>query len=127
MLTSCEDGVCRLWSETLLPEDSLLGGQISENTHSFSSTLPGLTGNKDKIQHALEVGAGTDCTLTKTPSDKALVLILLLSLVCSVHPPLEAFTPWTTTILRPGGAQRAAAHSAGHAGRAHEPQHRPPR
>nr|XP_043886318.1 dmX-like protein 2 isoform X3 [Solea senegalensis] len=54
MLTSCEDGVCRLWSETLLPEDSLLGAQISENTHSFSSSLPGLAGNKDKIQHALE-------------------------------------------------------------------------
>ncbi|XP_020496876.2 dmX-like protein 2 isoform X4 [Labrus bergylta] len=54
LLTSCEDGVCRLWSETLLPEDSQLGGQISENTHSFSSSLPGLAGNKDKIQHALE-------------------------------------------------------------------------
>ncbi|XP_034536056.1 dmX-like protein 2 isoform X3 [Notolabrus celidotus] len=54
LLTSCEDGVCRLWSETLLPEDSLLGGQISENTHSYSSSLPGLAGNKDKIQHALE-------------------------------------------------------------------------
>ncbi|XP_028298160.1 dmX-like protein 2 isoform X3 [Gouania willdenowi] len=54
LLTSCEDGVCRLWSETLLPEDSLLGGQISENTQSFSSSLPGLGGNKDKIQHALE-------------------------------------------------------------------------
>ncbi|KAM4744267.1 dmX-like protein 2 isoform 2-T2 [Anableps anableps] len=54
LLTSCEDGVCRLWSETLLPEDSLLGGQITENTHSFSSSLPGLGGNKDKIQHALE-------------------------------------------------------------------------
>ncbi|XP_033181830.1 LOW QUALITY PROTEIN: dmX-like protein 2 [Anabas testudineus] len=54
LLTSCEDGVCRLWSETLLPEDSLLGGQISENSHSFSSSLPGLAGNKDKIQHALE-------------------------------------------------------------------------
>ncbi|XP_053178475.1 dmX-like protein 2 isoform X1 [Scomber japonicus] len=54
LLTSCEDGVCRLWSETLLPEDSLLGGQISENTHSFSSSLPGLAGGKDKIQHALE-------------------------------------------------------------------------
>ncbi|XP_059928097.1 dmX-like protein 2 isoform X6 [Gadus macrocephalus] len=51
LLSSCEDGVCRLWSETLLPEDTLLGGQISENTHTFSSTLPG---NKDKIQHALE-------------------------------------------------------------------------
>ncbi|TDH16870.1 hypothetical protein EPR50_G00002570 [Perca flavescens] len=54
LLTSCEDGVCRLWSETVLPDDSLLGGQISENTHSFSSSLPGLAGNKDKIQHALE-------------------------------------------------------------------------
>ncbi|XP_072237004.1 dmX-like protein 2 isoform X4 [Leuresthes tenuis] len=54
LLTSCEDGVCRLWSETLLPEDSLLGGQISENAQSFSSSLPGLAGNKDKIQHALE-------------------------------------------------------------------------
>ncbi|KAJ3593834.1 hypothetical protein NHX12_006168 [Muraenolepis orangiensis] len=51
LLTSCEDGVCRLWSETLLPEDTLLGGQISENTHTFSSSLPG---NKEKIQHALE-------------------------------------------------------------------------
>nr|XP_054588314.1 dmX-like protein 2 isoform X3 [Nothobranchius furzeri] len=54
LLTSCEDGVCRLWSETLLPEDSLLGGQITENTQSFSTSLPGLAGNKDKIQHALE-------------------------------------------------------------------------
>ncbi|XP_069561811.1 dmX-like protein 2 isoform X1 [Brachyistius frenatus] len=54
LLTSCEDGVCRLWSETLLPEDSLLAGQISENAQSFSSSLPGLAGNKDKIQHALE-------------------------------------------------------------------------
>uniref|UniRef100_A0AAV2LMB7 RAVE complex protein Rav1 C-terminal domain-containing protein n=1 Tax=Knipowitschia caucasica TaxID=637954 RepID=A0AAV2LMB7_KNICA len=53
LLTSCEDGVCRLWSETLLPEDSLLGGQVSENAQSFSSSLPGF-GGKDKIQHALE-------------------------------------------------------------------------
>ncbi|XP_063044678.1 dmX-like protein 2 [Engraulis encrasicolus] len=53
LLTSCADGICRLWSETLLPEDSLLGGQISENSTSFSSSLPGL-GGKDKIQHALE-------------------------------------------------------------------------
>lgn len=58
LLTSCEDGVCRLWSETLLPEDSLLGGHISENSHSYSSSLPGLGGNKDKIQHALEVWSG---------------------------------------------------------------------
>uniref|UniRef100_A0AAY4EI42 RAVE complex protein Rav1 C-terminal domain-containing protein n=1 Tax=Denticeps clupeoides TaxID=299321 RepID=A0AAY4EI42_9TELE len=54
LLTSCQDGICRLWSETLLPEDSLLGGLISENTTSFSSSLPNLGGQKDKIQHALE-------------------------------------------------------------------------
>jgi len=54
LLTSCADGICRLWSETLLPEDSLLGGQISENSTSISSTLPNVA-QKDKIQHALEV------------------------------------------------------------------------
>ncbi|XP_026865664.2 dmX-like protein 2 isoform X1 [Electrophorus electricus] len=53
LLTSCVDGICRLWSETLLPEDSLLGGQITENSTSFSSSLP-CSGQKDKIQHALE-------------------------------------------------------------------------
>ncbi|KTF75407.1 hypothetical protein cypCar_00029673 [Cyprinus carpio] len=53
LLTSCADGICRLWSETLLPEDSLLGGQISENSSSFSSSLPNIA-QKDKIQHALE-------------------------------------------------------------------------
>ncbi|XP_052387583.1 dmX-like protein 2 isoform X5 [Carassius gibelio] len=53
LLTSCADGICRLWSETLLPEDSLLGGQISENSTSFSSSLPNFA-QKDKIQHALE-------------------------------------------------------------------------
>ncbi|XP_015198420.2 dmX-like protein 2 isoform X3 [Lepisosteus oculatus] len=54
LLTSCQDGICRLWSETLLPEDSLLGGQISESSTSFSSSLPHLGSQKDKIQHALE-------------------------------------------------------------------------
>ncbi|XP_023669731.2 dmX-like protein 2 isoform X1 [Paramormyrops kingsleyae] len=54
LLTSCQDGICRLWSETLLPEDSLLGGHISENATSFSSSLPNAGGQKDKIQHALE-------------------------------------------------------------------------
>ncbi|XP_052007916.1 dmX-like protein 2 isoform X1 [Xyrauchen texanus] len=53
LLTSCADGICRVWSETLLPEDSLLGGQISDNSTSFSSSLPN-TAQKDKIQHALE-------------------------------------------------------------------------
>uniref|UniRef100_A0A4W5KEY0 Uncharacterized protein n=1 Tax=Hucho hucho TaxID=62062 RepID=A0A4W5KEY0_9TELE len=78
LLTSCEDGVCRLWSETVLPEDSILGGQITENT--YSSSLPGL-GGKDKIQHALEVETtqythththtGTPNTHTRTPNTPA--------------------------------------------------------
>ncbi|RXM95587.1 DmX-like protein 2 [Acipenser ruthenus] len=52
--TAGKDGVCRLWSETLLPEDSLLGGQITESSTSSSSSLPHLGNQKDKIQHALE-------------------------------------------------------------------------
>ncbi|XP_028679377.1 dmX-like protein 2 isoform X1 [Erpetoichthys calabaricus] len=54
LLTSCQDGICRLWSETLLPEDSLLGGQIAESSTTSSSCLPHLGNQKDKIQHALE-------------------------------------------------------------------------
>ncbi|XP_038669449.1 dmX-like protein 2 isoform X2 [Scyliorhinus canicula] len=55
LLTSCQDGVCRLWAETLLPEDSLLGGQMTESTISTStSNLPLGGSQKDKIQHALE-------------------------------------------------------------------------
>ncbi|XP_053318196.1 dmX-like protein 2 [Spea bombifrons] len=52
LLTSCQDGICRIWSETLLPEDSLLGGQIIE--HSSSSSSLTYAGKKDKIEHALE-------------------------------------------------------------------------
>ncbi|PIO29063.1 hypothetical protein AB205_0198710, partial [Aquarana catesbeiana] len=53
LLTSCQDGICRLWAETLLPEDSLLGGQIIE--HGSSSSSLSFTGKqKDKIEHALE-------------------------------------------------------------------------
>ncbi|KAM8972061.1 dmX-like protein 2 isoform 2-T2 [Pelodytes ibericus] len=53
LLTSCHDGICRLWAETLLPEDSLLGGQIIE--HSSSSSSPAYAGRqKDKIEHAIE-------------------------------------------------------------------------
>ncbi|KAM4746857.1 dmX-like protein 2 isoform 2-T2 [Rhinophrynus dorsalis] len=53
LLTSCQDGICRLWAETLLPEDSLLGGQIIEHTSSISS-LSFVGKPKDKIEHALE-------------------------------------------------------------------------
>uniref|UniRef100_A0A8B9GKE8 Dmx like 2 n=1 Tax=Amazona collaria TaxID=241587 RepID=A0A8B9GKE8_9PSIT len=56
LLTSCLDGICRLWSETLLPEDTLLGEQICEtSTSSISSTISQSGKQKDSIQHALEV------------------------------------------------------------------------
>uniref|UniRef100_A0A8D0L678 Dmx like 2 n=1 Tax=Sphenodon punctatus TaxID=8508 RepID=A0A8D0L678_SPHPU len=55
LLTSCHDGICRLWAETLLPEDSLLGEQICEtSTSSITSSLPHSGRQKDRIQHALE-------------------------------------------------------------------------
>uniref|UniRef100_A0A8C9A390 Dmx like 2 n=1 Tax=Prolemur simus TaxID=1328070 RepID=A0A8C9A390_PROSS len=55
LLTSCHDGVCRLWAETLLPEDCLLGEQICETTtSSIASNLPHAGRHKDRIQHALE-------------------------------------------------------------------------
>ncbi|XP_063782145.1 dmX-like protein 2 isoform X1 [Pseudophryne corroboree] len=53
LLTSCQDGICRLWAETLLPEDSLLGGQIIDYGSSCSS-LSFAGKQKDKIEHALE-------------------------------------------------------------------------
>ncbi|KAM9064953.1 dmX-like protein 2 isoform X1 [Sarcophilus harrisii] len=55
LLTSCQDGICRLWAETLLPEDCLLGEQICEtSTSSIASSLSHSGRQKDRIQHALE-------------------------------------------------------------------------
>ncbi|XP_068954155.1 dmX-like protein 2 isoform X3 [Petaurus breviceps papuanus] len=55
LLTSCQDGICRLWAETLLPEDCLLGEQICEtSTSSIASNLSQSGRQKDRIQHALE-------------------------------------------------------------------------
>ncbi|XP_066885969.1 dmX-like protein 2 isoform X4 [Kogia breviceps] len=55
LLTSCHDGVCRLWAETVLPEDCLLGEQICETTTSSSaSNLTHAGRHKDRVQHALE-------------------------------------------------------------------------
>ncbi|XP_074862571.1 dmX-like protein 2 isoform X2 [Carettochelys insculpta] len=55
LLTSCHDGICRLWVETLLPEDTLLGEQICEtSSSSISSSLLHSGKQKDRIQHALE-------------------------------------------------------------------------
>nr|XP_016852002.1 PREDICTED: dmX-like protein 2 isoform X2 [Anolis carolinensis] len=57
LLTSCHDGICRLWAETLLPEDTLLGEQICETSTSSissSSSFSHSGRHKDNIQHALE-------------------------------------------------------------------------
>ncbi|KAM6182022.1 dmX-like protein 2 isoform 5-T5 [Erethizon dorsatum] len=55
LLTSCHDGVCRLWAETLLPEDCLMGEQICETTTAgIASPLSHAGRHKDRIQHALE-------------------------------------------------------------------------
>ncbi|XP_061451733.1 dmX-like protein 2 isoform X7 [Rhineura floridana] len=57
LLTSCHDGICRLWAETLLPEDSLLGEQICETSTSSigsNSSFSRSGRHKDNIQHALE-------------------------------------------------------------------------
>ncbi|XP_004639054.1 dmX-like protein 2 isoform X2 [Octodon degus] len=55
LLTSCHDGVCRLWAETLLPEDCLMGEQICEtSTSSIATPLSHAGRHKDRIQHALE-------------------------------------------------------------------------
>uniref|UniRef100_A0A5F8HIB8 Dmx like 2 n=1 Tax=Monodelphis domestica TaxID=13616 RepID=A0A5F8HIB8_MONDO len=59
LLTSCQDGICRLWAETLLPEDCLLGEQICEtSTSTIASNLSHSGRHKDRIQHALEVLKG---------------------------------------------------------------------
>ncbi|XP_044294884.1 dmX-like protein 2 isoform X2 [Varanus komodoensis] len=57
LLTSCHDGICRLWAETVLPEDTLLGEQICETSTSSISSSASFSHSgrhKDNIQHALE-------------------------------------------------------------------------
>ncbi|XP_062998573.1 dmX-like protein 2 isoform X2 [Elgaria multicarinata webbii] len=57
LLTSCHDGICRLWAETVLPEDTLLGEQICETSTSSISSSASVSHSgrhKDNIQHALE-------------------------------------------------------------------------
>lgn len=110
LLTSCADGICRVWSETLLPEDSLLGGQISENSTSVSSSLPNIA-QKDKIQHALEVSntqhvSGVSVSEFWRVCDNNLCLR-------SVHPSPQASAQGPEEIVRPGRPHRASAESAG--------------
>uniref|UniRef100_A0A670KF63 Dmx like 2 n=1 Tax=Podarcis muralis TaxID=64176 RepID=A0A670KF63_PODMU len=69
LLTSCLDGICRLWAETLLPEDSLLGEQICETSTSSissSSSFSRSGRHKDNIQHALEGQRRSSVLITHT-------------------------------------------------------------
>ncbi|NWU93298.1 DMXL1 protein, partial [Upupa epops] len=57
LLTSCKDSVCRLWAETLLPNDSLLyGGDYNwSEAVNFTNNLKRNTSSKEKVQNALEL------------------------------------------------------------------------
>ncbi|KFP53548.1 DmX-like 1, partial [Cathartes aura] len=58
LLTCCKDNVCRLWAETLLPNDSLLyGGGYSSWSEAvnFTNNFKRNTSSKEKVQNALEL------------------------------------------------------------------------
>ncbi|XP_074788618.1 dmX-like protein 1 isoform X4 [Athene noctua] len=58
LLTCCKDNVCRLWAETLLPNDSLLYGGGYKNWSkavNFTNSFKRNTSSKEKVQNALEL------------------------------------------------------------------------
>ncbi|NXC47113.1 DMXL1 protein, partial [Penelope pileata] len=58
LLTCCKDNVCRLWAETLLPNDSLLyGGGYNNWTEAvnFTNNFRRNTLSKERMQNALEL------------------------------------------------------------------------
>ncbi|XP_078531680.1 dmX-like protein 1 isoform X3 [Lissotriton helveticus] len=58
LLTCCKDNVCRLWAETLLPNDSLLyGGGYSDSSDSDTSNnnFKRNSSSKERVQSALEL------------------------------------------------------------------------
>ncbi|XP_049652237.1 dmX-like protein 1 isoform X7 [Accipiter gentilis] len=58
LLTCCKDNVCRLWAETLLPNDSLLYGGGYNNWSeavNFTNNFKRNTSSKEKVQNALEL------------------------------------------------------------------------
>uniref|UniRef100_H1A4L6 Dmx like 1 n=1 Tax=Taeniopygia guttata TaxID=59729 RepID=H1A4L6_TAEGU len=58
LLTCCKDNVCRLWAETLLPNDSLLyGGGYSNwsEAANFTNNFKRNTSSKEKAHSALEL------------------------------------------------------------------------
>ncbi|XP_043932298.1 dmX-like protein 2 [Protopterus annectens] len=52
LLTSCQDGICRLWAETLLPDESFFSGQVTETE--ATNSLPNAVCQKDRLQNAME-------------------------------------------------------------------------
>ncbi|NWT03327.1 DMXL1 protein, partial [Mionectes macconnelli] len=58
LLTCCKDNVCRLWAETLLPNDSLLYGGGYSNWReavNFTNNFKRNISSKEKVQSALEL------------------------------------------------------------------------
>ncbi|NXJ65771.1 DMXL1 protein, partial [Rostratula benghalensis] len=58
LLTCCKDNVCRLWAETLLPNDSLLYGGGYNNWNeavNYTNNFKRNTSSKEKVQNALEL------------------------------------------------------------------------
>uniref|UniRef100_A0A8C3C7T3 Dmx like 1 n=1 Tax=Cairina moschata TaxID=8855 RepID=A0A8C3C7T3_CAIMO len=58
LLTCCKDNVCRLWAETLLPNDSLLYGGGNNNwteAVNFTNNFKRNTSSKERMQNALEL------------------------------------------------------------------------
>uniref|UniRef100_A0A8C6ZGE6 Dmx like 1 n=1 Tax=Nothoprocta perdicaria TaxID=30464 RepID=A0A8C6ZGE6_NOTPE len=57
LLTCCKDNVCRLWAETLLPNDSLLyGGGYNNWTEGMNlNNFKRNTSSKERMQNALEL------------------------------------------------------------------------
>ncbi|XP_071437366.1 dmX-like protein 1 isoform X4 [Pithys albifrons albifrons] len=58
LLTCCKDNVCRLWAETLLPNDSLLYGGGYNNWSeavNFTNNFKRNISSKEKVQSALEL------------------------------------------------------------------------
>ncbi|KAG8456273.1 hypothetical protein GDO86_002167 [Hymenochirus boettgeri] len=58
LLTCCKDNVCRLWAETLLPNDSLLCGDgfnLRTESESINNNLKRNSSNKERVQNTLEL------------------------------------------------------------------------
>ncbi|NWU71084.1 DMXL1 protein, partial [Pterocles burchelli] len=58
LLTCCKDNVCRLWVETVLPNDSLLYGGGYNNWSkavNFTNNFKRNTSSKERVQNALEL------------------------------------------------------------------------